>query len=168
MACHVEGVKTVALSVPPNRFLENTRYHQRWTRVNEMLQSWCEAEGYQEGVTKYVDVQQILPYKKSSSEMWNEDGLHFSPLGAETLGRHLVELLQTSAASSMVPRCHQALAVPMPIHLQLQACEDDVETVVPRPVKWLFLWRQFDGGFSCLWSFIYTLCHVLGKTPSTL
>ena len=26
-----------------------------------MLQSWCEAEGYQEGVTKYVDVQQILP-----------------------------------------------------------------------------------------------------------
>jgi len=31
------------------------------SKVNELLRSWCQGEGQQEGVVLYVDVQQILP-----------------------------------------------------------------------------------------------------------
>eukprot|EP00438_Fugacium_kawagutii_P031453 Skav200801 [mRNA] locus=scaffold2549:110234:126491:- [translate_table: standard] len=104
-ACHVEGVATVCLSVPPNRYLgagaastlmklpwsleflensmfvENPRYRERWARVNELLSTWSQGEGKHEGVALHVDVQQILPYGSESS-LWDSDGLHFSQRGA--------------------------------------------------------------------------------------
>lgn len=161
--CHVEGVRTVCLSVPPNQCLKNARYHERWTRVNNLLRSWCEGEGRQEGVALYVDVQQILPYSDStSSSLWNEDGLHFSKLGADTLGRSLLEPLRSLSRSGVgkLAAWPHALAQPMPMRLEIS---EAVVSAPMEPVKWLFYGDSLTAGFHAFGRLFAPYAAALGE-----
>eukprot|EP00435_Cladocopium_sp_Y103_P033535 s1162_g8.t1 len=152
------------LAKKASQFLKNARYRERWIRVNELLCSWCQGEGQQEGVALYVDVQQILPYPESSStsaSLWNEDGLHFSKLGAETLGRHLAEPLRTLAATKLAA-CPLALAQPMPMRLEILKAEV-VSPEPTEPVKWLFYGDSLTAGFHAFGRLFAPYAATLGE-----
>lgn len=59
-ACHVEGVATWALTVPPNKFLTKAR-HERWARANALLRAWYAARSH-EGVLGLLEVEQVIPH----------------------------------------------------------------------------------------------------------
>lgn len=102
LACHEQGLRTVALSVPPNEGCPSDRvtgsgsrrYEARWTSTNVLLQEWA-AQGAQEdgaGVALFVDTEGLVPYVEGS-DLWEQDGLHLSPLGSRKLGEGLAPLL---------------------------------------------------------------------------
>ncbi|CAK9007400.1 unnamed protein product [Durusdinium trenchii] len=179
-ACHVEGIPTVALSVPHNRLvhrqLKKNTYKERWTRVNALLEAWSLADGRHEGVMAYVDVSQLVPW--STPSFWDEDGLHFTAAGATALGRALAPRLlaalrdAAAAAPRPVPR-PQALAEAMPMRLKVDACpgspggSGDVE-MKDVGKSWLFYGDSLTAGyhaFGCLFEpYALALGEVLQMT----
>jgi len=101
--CHaVGGARTVALAVPPNRpCLRDANYCKDWKALNSKLGAWARGVGAEEGVALFVETADLVPYD-IGSELWEDDGLHFSPAGSERLGRSLAPLL-ASLLSEPVP-----------------------------------------------------------------
>ncbi|CAK9113325.1 unnamed protein product [Durusdinium trenchii] len=101
--CHRCQVKTVALGVPPSGAAARHRsVGDSRAKVNQQLQAWASSNS----MTIFVDTGDLLPWEKDS-ELWELDGLHFSRLGSQTLGRrlaeHLVPLLREREQSGGEP-----------------------------------------------------------------
>lgn len=91
--CHRLGARTVALTIPPNKFVHlDEEYRCSWACANGLLRDWATSpSAVAEGVAAFVDVEEILPWGEEPElvECWEADGLHFSPLGSARLGRGL-------------------------------------------------------------------------------
>eukprot|EP00440_Ansanella_granifera_P074654 gb/GFBE01081016.1/.p1 GENE.gb/GFBE01081016.1/~~gb/GFBE01081016.1/.p1 ORF type:complete len:518 (+),score=65.35 gb/GFBE01081016.1/:1-1554(+) len=163
-ACHVERVRTVLLSVPPNRSVtKSKRYESLWIGVNSRLQAWANSRGRVEGVLSYVDVGQIVPYSKDQGDpataFWEDDGLHLSPAGSEHLGRSLAPMLWTlrNTVNPPLPRRPYARGGPMPQRICLEdaarrqhpACATPARTAEEQPsqLRLLFYGDSLTAGF---------------------
>lgn len=93
--CHYQGVRTVAMSVPPNKgALKSKQYRLRWEMLNTKLQNWAESV---EGVALFVDTGALVPFADNDlggrGKLWESDGLHFTSAGSLQLGRGLAPLV---------------------------------------------------------------------------
>lgn len=87
--CHSTGIRTVALSVPPNEAVnESRRYRAKWQKTNTILHSWVEKE---KNALLFVNTSDLVPF--DIEKLWEDDGLHFSPEGSERLGAGLAPLV---------------------------------------------------------------------------
>jgi len=91
-ACHEEGVPTVALSIPPSRAMSTSlgeweRYQKRWMFANGIMKAWARSpEAAAEGLAGFIDMNEVLPFREGT-DLWEQDGLHFSPAGSRYLGK---------------------------------------------------------------------------------
>lgn len=96
--CHEEfGLKTLALSVPPNQSScegrqgdhssGTYRYFCRWREVNAGIHAWAEESRNLE-LSRFVDVGALVPFSQESG-FWEVDGLHMSKDGYRELGSRL-------------------------------------------------------------------------------
>jgi len=96
--CHRQGVRTVALSVPPSAAATRIKcISKRRMKVNKILAKWSKDEGREvgdgTGVASFVDTESIVPFSEQNG-FWETDGLHFSRSGSRELGRGLAQLLR--------------------------------------------------------------------------
>jgi len=90
-ACHDEGVRTVALSVPPNMgVVESKSYRRKWKQTNDHISEWAQTKG--DDVVLYVDTEKLVPCEEDS-DLWEEDGLHMTQAGSQRFGKLLAPLL---------------------------------------------------------------------------
>mmetsp|Transcript_40022 Transcript_40022/g.127342 ORF Transcript_40022/g.127342 Transcript_40022/m.127342 type:complete len:367 (-) Transcript_40022:294-1394(-) len=108
-ACHRAGVRTVVLSVPPNKSTSRSPKHRAsWRQLNAILQDWAQGSGKAEGVLLFVDTSALVPFS-DDSKLWEEDGLHFSAAGSRQLGSRLAPLLMPLLLARAPPVAERAL-----------------------------------------------------------
>eukprot|EP01006_Ploeotia_vitrea_P012588 TRINITY_DN33286_c0_g1_i1.p1 TRINITY_DN33286_c0_g1~~TRINITY_DN33286_c0_g1_i1.p1 ORF type:complete len:230 (+),score=29.59 TRINITY_DN33286_c0_g1_i1:64-690(+) len=90
--CHSAGVKTVALPIPPSKWLTPSLEQPYKIReeVNQRLKEWATTE--EKAV--WVDMTQYIPYSAESGH-WEPDGLHMSKEGYVHFGKKLADELKT-------------------------------------------------------------------------
>eukprot|EP00811_Abedinium_folium_P002388 NODE_12190_length_1240_cov_2.490566.p2 GENE.NODE_12190_length_1240_cov_2.490566~~NODE_12190_length_1240_cov_2.490566.p2 ORF type:complete len:194 (+),score=47.85 NODE_12190_length_1240_cov_2.490566:239-820(+) len=93
-ACHAHGVRTLALSMPPNRLVgRDSGYTAKWRLLNSSLKTWASGSG--RGLTQFVDTAKLVPYTDATEGLlWERDGLHLSPAGSRQLGERLAEYVR--------------------------------------------------------------------------
>lgn len=84
-ACHKKGVRTVALSTPPNSATLSQDHEILNSKVKEMCTEFREC-------VLSVDTSTLVPY--GSSGNWDFDGLHYTPSGSQMFGKALAPLIQ--------------------------------------------------------------------------
>merc|ERR1712039_552773 len=87
--CHARGTPTVALAPPPAPGLPPARETER-RRLVTRLERLCSD---MDGMVTCVDPAQFVPM--NSRELWETDGLHFSPAGSTALGLGLSTVMRT-------------------------------------------------------------------------
>jgi lysophospholipase L1-like esterase len=82
-----EGIRTIAVGIPDSAYQSKvTDAKALVENVNGQLRIFCEQQANQQAT--FVE----FPFNyQPDGENWASDGLHFSPKGYETLGRHLAE-----------------------------------------------------------------------------
>mmetsp|Transcript_15722 Transcript_15722/g.23818 ORF Transcript_15722/g.23818 Transcript_15722/m.23818 type:complete len:246 (+) Transcript_15722:106-843(+) len=87
--CHDEGVRyTVAIGIPPSvHQSSNPEISNRAQTINDALSHYCASDPN----TLFVP----FPFEfQLESDLWANDGIHFSPKGYQVLGESLFPLLQ--------------------------------------------------------------------------
>ncbi|KAA8497010.1 hypothetical protein FVE85_0739 [Porphyridium purpureum] len=94
--CHLAGVRTIALSIPPNRWSsrgDDSAYSAQWTRLNALLKQWANGST----MCDFVDVSTLVPYDEATaSKLWEYDGLHMNAAGYNQLGHMLAPYVARS------------------------------------------------------------------------
>jgi len=99
--CHQRGIRTVALSLPPNVACErNPAYKEKWQRVNRALFDW--SRDFRDRVALFIDTSEAVPLDDEGVN-YLIDRLHFSAEGAERLGIELAGLLGPLLSASPAP-----------------------------------------------------------------
>mmetsp|Transcript_101723 Transcript_101723/g.195257 ORF Transcript_101723/g.195257 Transcript_101723/m.195257 type:complete len:248 (+) Transcript_101723:57-800(+) len=92
--CHASGLRTVALSIPPNiNCVRSEDYRERWLQVNNSLRDWSCAEGAAGGVAMFVDTADLVPFEAEKLNFYQLDGLHFSDEGCEHFASSLAPMI---------------------------------------------------------------------------
>lgn len=99
--CHERGIRTVALSLPPNVACERSpAYKEKWRTVNRALLDW--SRDWRDRVALFVDTSEMVPLD-AEGVYYNIDRLHFSAQGAERFGIELAHLLGPILSAIQVP-----------------------------------------------------------------
>jgi len=90
--CHEVALHTVALAIPPSKATcVSKRFGKFHKTVNASLETWANATN---GLATFVQTESLVPWTHGSN-LWEEDGLHLSPLGSSVLGCKLAPLVCT-------------------------------------------------------------------------
>jgi len=88
--CHAVALRTIALAVPPSRVsCTHNRFGKYRKTVNSCLETWAAATN---GLATFVETESLVPWTHGS-DMWEDDGLHLSPVGSSVLGCKLAPLV---------------------------------------------------------------------------
>jgi lysophospholipase L1-like esterase len=91
--CHTHGIRTVALSLPPNIASEtNSTYQEKWLEVNKNLREWAYSDDAKGQVALFVETSEVVPFESEMS-FYSIDGLHFSDVGCERVASCLKSFL---------------------------------------------------------------------------
>merc|ERR1712187_50289 len=100
-ACHRHRVPSAALGVPPSEAASHSAKISKCRKtVNRLL---AEMTRSTKGVRMFVNTSELIPFH-DDSELWEMDGLHFSPAGSAQLGVRLAPfVLEALLSSSSAP-----------------------------------------------------------------